>query len=404
MSERFTLIGLSDSGSPGLSEAALEAVAEHRVFAGGARHRAIAQPLLPSAHRWITIAPPIGDVLAELEREERPVVVFTSGDPLFYGFGATLQHAFPGALFRFHPSFHSLQMLAHRIQIPYQSMRYASLTGRGWQELDRLLLEGATLIGLLTDRKKTPTAIASRLLGYGYDAYGMVVGEALGGPRERIRTVRPEEALSLSFADPNCVLLQSDHPPERLFGIPDNAFEGLPDRPNMITKMPVRLVTLSRLNLLNARNFWDVGFCTGSIAIEAKRLAPALDITAFERREECGAIFERNCRTHRVPGIRKVMGDFFLHDLGAYLGESRQVDAVFIGGHGGRLADMVARLDPLFSPGARLVVNAVRQSTLEDFHRLASSFRYRLLDDLVLTTDDRHPITVAAAEKEGRSV
>jgi precorrin-6B C5,15-methyltransferase / cobalt-precorrin-6B C5,C15-methyltransferase len=399
MSDAFTIIGLSDSPAPLLHSDALEAVGGHHVFAGGARHRMIVEKLLPKEFRWITIAPPITSVMQELRQEPEPVLVFTSGDPLFYGFGATLQRAFPQASYRYFPFFHSLQMLAHRAGIPYQSMRYASLTGRGWEELDSALLYGERLIGVLTDKVKTPAALAKRLLEYRYTDYTMIVGEALGGLEERLSVISPDEAAGRSFHELNCVLLTSDTSAERYFGIPDEEFEGLPGRPNMITKMPVRLVTLSRLNLVNAANFWDIGFCTGSVSIEIKQQFPSIEVTSFEKRPECDGIFERNTRKFRVPGIRKVMGDFFEHDLQLYTGKHGRVDGVFIGGHGNRMAEMFSRLHPLLSCGARIVVNAVLPATLESFHGLATAYGYHLLDDQLLATGDHNPITIAAAEK-----
>ena len=69
------------------------------------------------------------------------------------------------------------------------------------------------------------------------------------------------------------------------FGIPEEQFELLDGRANMITKMPVRLLSLSLLDLRNRSVMWDVGFCTGSVSIEAKLQFPHLDIVAFEKRE-----------------------------------------------------------------------------------------------------------------------
>lgn len=401
MSEQFTLIGIGDSRSPELSREAREVLLSHRVFAGGVRHRAIVASLLPSGYRWITISPPLDGVLASLGAEPEPVAVFTSGDPFFYGFGATLQRVFPDAALRCFPFFHSLQLLAHRMLLPYQQMRHASLTGRGWQELDRLLIAGSPLIGVLTDSRKTPAAIASRLLDFGFTEYVMVVGEALGGPEERVRTFRPEDAADEDFHSLNCVLLMAEEPPWRSFGIGEAEFEGLPGRPDMITKMPVRMATLSRLNLVNAGTFWDIGFCTGSVSIEAKRLTPDLEVTAFERRPECEAIFRSNCRRFRVPGIRTVMGDFLDQRHEIYAGGDGTLDAVFIGGHGGRLREVFAVLDRMLSPGGRVAVNAVQQSTLDVFRSLTAGSGYRQLEELRIVSGSHHPITIAAAEKNG---
>ncbi len=399
MSEAYTVIGLSDSRVPLLCDEAMQAVRASRIFAGGERHRTIVGHLLSPGSRWITIAPPMAEVLHELAKADGPVVVFTSGDPLFYGFGATLQNRFPDASFRYFPSFSSLQLLAHRIRQPYQTMRYASLTGRSWQELDSLLIEGVRLIGVLTDKRKTPSAIARRLLEYNFNEYSMVAGEALGGPEEQVNELDLVDATARSFHDLNCVILRSGHKKERLYGIADTLFEGLPGRPDMMTKMPVRLATLSLLNLVNSRTFWDIGFCTGSVSIEARLLFPRLEITAFEKRPECEGILERNCRRLSSPGIRTVMGDFLSQNPDQFTGDDGHVDAAFIGGHGGRLEQVFDLLAGRLSSAGRIVVNAVLPRTLKSFHASARRHSFELLDDVVLTPGRHNPITIATAVK-----
>ena len=400
MSERFTVIGLIDEPEPRLKKEVFEELRKHRVFAGGERHRRIVAGLLPKGSRWITIKPPIRNVLEAFRDEPGPVLVFTSGDPLFYGFGATLQKAFPDAEYIYYPSFHSLQLLAHRCRLPYQAMRYASLTGRNWDELDSALIEGSALIGVLTDRKKNPTVVAARLLEYGFSEYSLIVGEALGGREERVAEYSLEEAADQVFHELNCVILRASGSHTRHFGIPDVLLEGLPGRPNMITKMPVRLVTLSRLRLLDARNFWDIGFCTGSISIEAKLRFPGLEVTAFEKRRECVSLLENNSKKHGAPGIRKIMGDFLTQEHSDYTGSKGHVDAVFIGGHGGQLEEMFSCIDPFLSNGGRIGINAVQRESLGQFHDLAARFGYELFEDMVIAVDEHNSITVAAACKQ----
>lgn len=65
------------------------------------------------------------------------IIVFASGDPLFFGFANTIRRKMPEADIELYPSFNSLQMLAHRLVMPYHDMRVVSLTGRPWPELDR---------------------------------------------------------------------------------------------------------------------------------------------------------------------------------------------------------------------------------------------------------------------------
>ena len=54
----------------------------------------------------------------------------------------------------------------------------------------------------------------------------------------------------------------------------------------MITKAPIRLLTLQALELNRRRVFWDIGFCTGSVSIEARLQFPHLAVISSEIRPE----------------------------------------------------------------------------------------------------------------------
>jgi precorrin-6Y C5,15-methyltransferase (decarboxylating) len=196
-----------------------------------------------------------------------------------------------------------------------------------------------------------------------------------------------------SFNALNCVLLVRSALKPKVFGIPDAAFAGLENRPNMITKMPVRLVSLSQLDLHNRSSFWDIGFCTGSVSIEAKKQFPALQVTAFEKRQECSQLLDMNTRKHSTPGITKVMGDIFSQEL------KGQTDAIFIGGHGNRLVELISLVDPHLNSKGRLVINAVKDESKEQFITVIEQLNYRLLEPVVLTVDEHNPITILTAEK-----
>lgn len=108
---------------------------------------------------------------------------FASGDPLFFGFANTIQREIPDVEMQVFPYFNSLQLLAHRLLMPYQGVHVVSLTGRPWLKFDEALIIGYDMVGVLTDnRVHTPSAIAQRMLEYGYDNYEMYVGRLLREP------------------------------------------------------------------------------------------------------------------------------------------------------------------------------------------------------------------------------
>ena len=123
----------------------------------------------------------------------------------------------------------------------------------------------------------------------------------------------------------------------------------------MITKMPIRLLTLQALDLPKRQVFWDIGFCTGSVSIEARLQFPHLTVCAFEIRPECEAIISENARRFGAPGIDIHIGDFLETDITAL----PRPDAVFVGGHGGRLKDIMAKVLTVLAPDGVIVFNSV---------------------------------------------
>ena len=395
----------------------MEIIKQGKVFSGGKRHHEIVAPFLPADAQWIDITVPLDAVFEQYKTFPQPfpirdgsgyteghdlstpllhregqgggsLIVFASGDPLFFGFANTIKRKMPEAEIVLYPSFNSLQMLAHRLVMPYHDMRIVSLTGRPWPEFDRALIERAEKIGVLTDREHTPAAIAQRMLEYGYTYFNIYVGEHLGNPElEKVSTLTLEEAARQEFDYPNCVLLeligdgssefendfasmkqtQKNRPHWVPFGIPDSDFALLDGREKMITKMPIRLLTLQALDLPRRHVLWDIGFCTGSISIEARLQFPHLHIEAFEIRPECEAIIHENAHRFGTPGINVHIGDFLETELSVL----PQPDAVFIGGHGGRLKEIMTKVLTVLAPDGIIVMNSVKAPLVKtDSHQL----------------------------------
>ncbi|MBR1449625.1 MAG: precorrin-6y C5,15-methyltransferase (decarboxylating) subunit CbiE [Prevotella sp.] len=412
---KFIVIGITDNPQPWFPPEVLDIIRQGRVFSGGKRHHDIVAPLLPADSQWIDITVPLDSVFEQyahlpLSSEGeggRPIIVFASGDPLFFGFANTLRRQFPDADIRVYPTFNSLQMLAHRLLLPYHDMRIVSLTGRPWPEFDRALIERTEKIGVLTDKEHTPAAIAQRMLEYGYTNYTMHVGEHLGHPtKEQVTTLTLEEAAQRSFSMPNCLILRSvccDTIATKPFGLPDTSFALLDGREKMITKMPIRLLTLQALDLPRRHVLWDIGFCTGSVSIEARLLFPHLEVHAFEIRPECEAIILENARRHGAPGIHIHMGDFcsVCRDI---IATTPPPDAVFIGGHGGQLKHIMAQVTESLPEGGIIVMNSVKAPKVTtDSHQLwdeaCRELGLQQEPPMRVVIDEHHPIEILKAHK-----
>lgn len=394
------IIGINDSRSQWFPPHIMEIIGKGKVFSGGKRHHEIMMPMLPKDAEWIDITVPLSNVFEQYKeiflrpQTQTTLIIFASGDPLFYGFASTVMREMPECKVKVFPSFNSLQMLAHRMCLPYQDMQVVSLTGRPWDKFDEALIRGYQLIGCLTDKNKTPNSIMQRMQDYGYDEYTMTIGENLGNEEKECVS---EYLESRVYSNPNCIILQRKNTSNivrKAFGIPENEFHLLDGRTKMITKMPIRLLTLSMLNLHEKRSFWDIGFCTGSVSIEAKLQFPHLKVTSFEIREEGRELMEKNSKKFGAPGIETVIGDFLDADLEQY----EKPDAVFIGGHGGKLKDMVARIREVLLPGGCIVFNSVSESSRKMFIESIEAVGMKLIHCSHIALDNHNPINIMKAQ------
>ena len=403
--KKFIVIGITDNPKPFFAPEVLEIIKNGRVFSGGKRHHEIVAPLLPKDAQWIDITVPLDKVFEEYKELsivncQLSIITIVSGDPLFFGFANTIKRKIPDAEIVVYPTFNSLQMLAHKLVMPYHDLRIVSLTGRPWQEFDKALIEKAEKMGILTDKEHTPAAIAQRMMDYGYTYYNMYVGEHLGNPElEKVTSLSLEEASAKDFSMPNCVILRACCPSARPFGIMDREFALLDGREKMITKMPIRLLTLQALELPKRHVLWDIGFCTGSISIEARLQFPHLRIEAFEIRPECEAIIKENARRHGAPGINIHMGNFLNFQLSIFNYQFPRPDAVFIGGHGGHLKEIMEKVLLCLAPDGCIVMNSVKAPKVTtDSHKLWDEACHELgltqEPPTRIILNDNHPIEI----------
>lgn len=394
----FVVVGMSDESRPAFGAEILAEIARTRVFTGGKRHYELVAEILPAGAVWIDVTVPLSQVFDQYRVLDEPIFVFASGDPLFFGYTTTLMREFPGCVRHTYPYFNSLQLLAHALTLPYHDMRVCSLTGRPWHEFDRALIERTPKLGVLTDRRNTPSAIARRMLDYGYASYRMHIGVCLGGARQQVYTLGLEEVVDREFDCPNCIILEATHtldycPP---LGLSEHDFHLLNGRAKMITKMPIRLLSLSMLELHRRRYLWDVGFCTGSVSVEARLQFPHLHITSFEIRPEGHELMPANSRRFGAPGIEYYIGDFMEIDVE----HLPLAEAAFIGGHGGNLVAFVDKLSRHMTPDGVIVFNSVSLETLALFREAVDRAHWQITAEMRVALDDHNPITIVQAKRQ----
>ncbi len=391
---KITVIGIYDR-EPEFSPEINAVILDNMNFAGGERHYGLVKKRLPAGAEWTPVTVPLETLFNKMKDKPASWVIFASGDPLFFGIGNTLKREFPAAELALFPVLNSLQLLGHRFGINYGEFKTISLTGRDWHEFDRALLSGEKRLGILTDRKHTPATIAQRMLEYGYGNYHIYYGECLGGHNERTAELSLPEAFTADFHHPNCFFVEKTDNRIPTKGIPEQAFEILEGRPNMITKMAVRLTTLAALEFRDKKVFWDIGACTGSISIETRLQFPHVDVIAFEKREESREIIRKNARKFQAPGIRLFSGDYLEIEKDSL----EKPDAVFLGGYSGKMEQILDDVNRRLTTGGTLAFNSVSEKSQACFLEWGRKNNYVTCFNQMLTVDSHNPITVLALKK-----
>jgi precorrin-6Y C5,15-methyltransferase (decarboxylating) len=344
----LTVIGIGADGLAGLAPASRAVVEAAEVVVGGARHLALADGVAAERHAWPSPLDSARGLLDSLRH--RRVVVLASGDPMWFGIGATLARWFPAAELSVLPHPGAFSLAAARLAWPLAECLCLTVHGRPLAALALHLQPGRRLL-VLGEDCGSPAAIAALLAEHGFAASRMVVLERLGAADERVRACPAAEwsgpADDLVTIAVEVAADPGTRPLPLLPGLPDEAFV----HDGQLTKREIRAVTLAALAPLPGQVLWDVGAGCGSVSIEWMR-AGGRAVAVEPRPERCDRI-ARNALALGVPGLEVVCAR-----APAALPAAGAPDAVFVGG-GVSVPGLLDACRARLAPGGRLVANAV---------------------------------------------
>ena len=353
MSGRWlSIIGIGEDGRAGLGSAANALIDSAELIVGGERHLALVGDTQGAKMQWRTpLDATSQDILA---RRGKPVAVLVSGDPFWFGAGVTLTRTIPIDEMLVVTSPSSFSLAASRLGWALQDTVTLGLNMRGLTPLLRRHVQHGRKILALALNGETPGEVAKLLTSAGYGPSAITVLEALGGPRERIRSTTAE-AFALTDVNPlNVIAIDVVAGPEAMpipyaAGLPDAYFEN----DGQLTKREVRAVTLSSLQPGAGELLWDIGAGSGSVGIEWMLAHPANRAIGIERDETRAARAVRNAVALGVPqlDIRKGSAPDALDGLPS-------PDAIFIGS-GSAFRELIDTCWNALKPGGRIVVNSV---------------------------------------------
>ncbi len=316
-----------------------------------------------------------------------PVSVLYGGDCTFYSGAPVLSKLLSenGIVHELVPGISSLQYFAARLKESRQEWRLLSAHGRRIDILKEIC--GGKPVFLLTGGLSGAKRILEELMEAGLSQLIAAIGMRLSYPDELVykdSAARVYERLCAREASGSGGGTLGDRSPEErlivLLIYPDRAYDhrgpGIPDesfirgeRP--MTKQAVRALIMSRLGVREMDVVLDIGAGTGAVSIEFSMAAGA--VYAIERDEEGIRLINKNRKRFGAWNLRVLKGE--APEALNRLPEGLPVSKVFIGGSGGRLADIIKHINRHY-PGAELCLTAVLLETLSESMNLLEGLGY----------------------------
>jgi precorrin-6Y C5,15-methyltransferase (decarboxylating) len=238
-----------------------------------------------------------------LKSQKTDVILFSRGDPLWFGIGRILLENFSKEELSFYPSNTCAQLAFSKLKTSWQEAIYVSIHGRDSTKLIEALKSKPSSLAIITDSNNNGLEIIqNNLLELSLENfYDFWICEEIGFENEKIRKFNPKEKLPSDISNLNiAVLLKREKDLQGksnpLFGLKDDTFKTFEDRPNLLTKREVRIQILADLELPENGTIWDIGAGCGSIGLEALKLRPNLKLFCIDKRIGSKELISENAK------------------------------------------------------------------------------------------------------------
>ena len=349
--KRITIIG-TGLGISTMTSEAIEAIKQADVLFGSPRVLKEYKSLESKTYPFY-LPNEVAEILIYDDAQEFAVLV--SGDVGFYSAAAGFLEVLAAFDYeiRLVPGVSTVNAFFAKLKLPWQDAAFVSAHGREMNVVD--IVRRNHLTFCLTGNNVNE--IGRMLDCAGFGRMPGYVGENLGMDEECVYVTVASELKQGDYPSLTVLLFINEAFDSRTpYGLPDDCFSRAPGIP--MTKSETRAVILSKLNLRPADICWDIGAGTGSVTVEMALNAYSGRVFAVERREEGISLVEQNCSAFHIGNVKTVCGE-----APSVLAALPVPDAVFIGGSGGKIQEII---DIILQKNSdvRIVVTAVTIETI----------------------------------------
>jgi len=354
---KILIVGVGDDGVEGLTKQAADLIRAAEVLVGSAF---LLAKFTSFVGRKETVGADLDRLANLLDQSDAKTVVLASGDPLFYGTARFLCDRLGKDRFDVLPHVSSMQLAFARVK---ESWDEAYLTNLASQPLERVIdrIRSAEKVGLFTSDEVTPSRLAQELLSKGISYFTVYVCENLGSPDERVTRCLLADIVNQKFSPLNVMVMvrqagvpdrQSESNNRRLFGNPDEMFRQSKPKRGLLTPNEVRSIALGEMNLRPTSIVWDIGAGSGSVAIESAQIARHGKAYAIEMDAEDYNLLLENAEQFGVANLVPILGE-----APKAWETLPDPEAIFVGGTGRAVTELVSNAWPRLQPGGCLLAN-----------------------------------------------
>lgn len=125
-----------------------------------------------------------------------------------------------------------------------------------------------------------------------------------------------------------------------------------------MTKEDIRTLSIVKMNLNDDSKVLDVGSGTGSITVQAAKIAKNGSVLAIEKDDEAYEITKNNIQKFKCDNVKLIKKEAS-GVLDTLISEDLKFDSVFIGGSGGHLEDILLKVKAILEVNGTIVMNFI---------------------------------------------
>jgi len=346
---RPLVAGVTEAGIAALPDRVLQRIATASCIIAATRFH----DALPETAEIIDWPKPFSNIFSIIDNKaDKSLVILTTGDPMWFGAGASLASRLGPDGCEVVPAVSGLQLAAAHLGWPMQDCRIVSIHGRPLEHLRAALFPNGRLLVIAQDGN-SPAAVAKALCAWGHNKAQIYVMAYLGGTQEAFFSGTAADWQHNDVPDFHIIGIACDGAaPANGLAAPDDHFVN----DGKLTKRDARASALVKLAPFPKAVLWDIGSGSGAVSVDFLRAAPGGRAIGIDRNQDQLDMALANAERHGVAGFTPVKADL-AEDPAALFDSLPTPDAVFVGG--GLSADILALAKARLRPGGVLVAHAV---------------------------------------------